>query len=124
YVNQKEEKKIGYWDLIKENVLVPIGAEYFTMRHTIEPDGTKGLPLLSYGAFPTLDEAAKIAILLSNEGNHQGQQLLHKEKTREALGRSTKAAYSTDNDFRGSEYQHGFWSNSVRNGKCDVEARY
>jgi CubicO group peptidase (beta-lactamase class C family) len=124
YVEQKERQKIGYWDLVKESVLIPLGAEYFTVRHTIETDGTKGIPLLSYGAFPTLDEAAKIAVLLSNEGNFQGQQLLHREKTKEALGRSTKTAYSTNNDFRGSGYQHGFWSKSVSKGECEVDVRY
>lgn len=124
YVERKEGTKVGYWELVKENVLTPLGADYFTVRHTIEPDGEEGIPLLSYGAFPTLDEAAKIAVLLSNEGNHKGRQLLHREKTREALGRSTVAAYSTDNDFRGSGYQHGLWSRTVRSGKCDVEVRY
>src|SRR5690606_25318162 len=59
YVEQKEGEMADYWDLVIENVLTPIGAEYFTVRRTVEPDGTKGIPLLSYGAFPTLDEAAK-----------------------------------------------------------------
>jgi len=124
YVEEKEGRKIGYWDLVHENVLVPIGAEYFSLRHTVEPDGSKGIPLLSYGAFPTLDEAAKIALLFSKEGNHQGQQLLHREKTREALGRTAWADYSTDNDFRGSKYQHSFWSKSVKTPKCNVKVKY
>ena len=124
YVEQKEGTRIGYWDLVREDVLAPIGAGYFTVRHTLEAEGSKGIPLLSYGAFPTLDEVAKIAVLLSNEGEFQGRQLLHREKTREALGRSTKSAYSTNLDFRGSGYQHGFWSKTVRSGACDVEVRY
>lgn len=124
YVEKKEGKKIGYWDLVRENVLVPIGANYFSVRQTIEPNGQKGIPLLSYGAFPTLDEAAKIAILLENEGNYQGQQLLHKEKTREALGRASCAAHSTDDSILGSKYQHGFWSKSIRTEKCNIDVTY
>jgi len=124
YVKKKEGNEIGYWDLVRENVLVPIGAEHFALRHTVESHGTKGIPLLSYGAFPTIDEAAKIALLLSNEGNHQGQQLLHKEKASEALGRSTRGAHNTGHDFRGSGYQHGLWSRSIRSGKCKVAVHY
>ncbi len=124
YVEEKEGKQTNYWDLVNENVLEPIGAEYFTVRQTLETHGSKGIPILAYGALPTLDEAAKIAFLLSNEGSYQGQQLLHKEKTREALGRTPWVGYITDNDYRGSRYRHSFWSKTIRSPKCDVEVSY
>jgi CubicO group peptidase (beta-lactamase class C family) len=124
YVEEKEGRQINYWDIIHENVLAPIGAEYFTLRQTLEIDGSKGIPILAYGALPTLDEAAKISLLFTNEGNYQGKQLLHREKTREALGRTTWAGYSTDNDYRGSRYRHGYWSTDVRTNKCTVDVTY
>ena len=96
YVEEKEGPGVYYWDLVHENVLVPIGAEYFTLRHTLEPDGSQGIPILAYGAMPTLDEAAKIALLITNEGEYEGQQLLNREKVREALGRTDWAGYNTD----------------------------
>ena len=124
YVGKKEGRKTNYWDLVLENVLIPIGAEYFSLLHTMETDGAKGIPRLAYGALPTLDESAKIAMLLSNEGNYKGRQLLHREKTREALGRTKWVGYSTDNDDRGMTYHHTFWSTNIKTDKCTVNVNY
>ena len=124
YVEEKEAEKIYYWNLVRDHVLIPIGAEHFTLLHSLETDGSKGIPMLAYGAFPTLDEAAKIAMLLSNEGNYKGQQLLHREKTREALGRTSWTGYSTNNDFRGAKYQHAFWSTAVSGSQCEMDVTY
>ena len=68
YVEEKEGEKTNYWDLVHENVLVPIGAEHFSILRTIEEDETEAIPLLALGALPTIDEAAKIALLFRNEG--------------------------------------------------------
>ncbi|MEJ1238040.1 serine hydrolase [Chryseolinea sp. T2] len=123
YVNGKEGTKADYWDLVRENVLVPIGAEDLTLRRTVEEDNSLGIPVLAYGAFPTLDEAAKIAMLFYSEGNYNGQQLLHRQKTREALGRTQWVGHSTGNDS-GENYRHSFWSTTVHNGNCTVNATY
>lgn len=124
YVENKEGSNVNYWDMVHDNVLVPIGAEHFTVLHTIETDGSDGIPFLAYGALPTLDEAAKISLLLSNEGRYRGHQLLQKEKTREALGRTAWAGYSTDNDYRGTRYRHSFWSKNISTPNCEVEVSY
>lgn len=124
YVREKEGDKVHYWDLVHENVLVPIGAEYFTLRHTLEVDGSRGIPILAYGAFPTLDEASKIALLFSSGGSYKGQQLLHREKTREAFSLTTWSGYTTNNDIRGEKYQHSFWSKKVNTKKCEVNVTY
>jgi len=124
YAEQKEGTGISYWNLVHENVLVPLGAESFTLRRTIETDGQEGLPLLGYGAWPTLDEAAKIALLFSQEGNYGGQQLLNREKCREALGRTVWDGISTGNDYRGKYYRHSFWAKDVRTRGCKVNVSY
>jgi len=124
YVEEKEGKGVSYWDLVYDHVLVPIGAEDFVLRRTIEADGSAGLPLLGYGAWPTLDEAAKIALLFSMEGNYRGQQLLNREKCREALGRTDWKGISTGNDYRGKHYRHSFWATDVRANGCKVEVTY
>jgi CubicO group peptidase (beta-lactamase class C family) len=123
YIEEKEGPGIYYWDLVRDNVLVPIGAEYFTLRQTLESDGSKGIPVLAYGAFPTLDEAAKIALLISNEGEYEGQQLLNREKIQEALGRTEWEGYNTDE--RGVTYRHSFRSTSFRTSiRCEVKVSY
>jgi hypothetical protein len=105
-------------------VLIPIGAEEFILRQTIESDGSDGLPLLGYGAWPSLDEAAKIALLFSQEGNYNGQQLLNKDKCREALGRAAWKGISTGNDYRGKYYRHSFWATEIRANGCNVDLSY
>lgn len=124
YVEKEEGTGISYWDLVHENVLVPLGAEDFIMRRTIETDGSEGLPLLGYGAWPTFDEAAKIALLFSKEGNYKGQQLLSREKCREALGQTAWSGISTGNDYRGKYYRHSFWATDVRANGCKVDVTY
>ena len=124
YVEEKEGPGVLYWDLVRENVLKPIGAEYFCVLHTIEEE-EKAIPVLGLGALPTIDEAAKIALLFANEGQHEGQQILPRERVREAFGKSSSwPGYSTNNDFRGANYRHSFWSKTIKTPRCTVEATY
>lgn len=124
YVEAKEGPSANYWELVRENVLAPIGAEYFTVLHTMEPEGIQPIPILAYGALPTLDEAAKIALLFANGGRYQGQQLLNRQRVREAFGATEWPGYSTYNDFRGAHYRHSFWSKPVETEKCTITATY
>jgi CubicO group peptidase (beta-lactamase class C family) len=124
YVEEKEGATVNYWDLVHEQVLVPIGAEYFTVLHTLEADESQAIPILGYGALPTIDEAAKIALLFANEGRYNGVQILHKERVMEVFGESGWGGHSTHNDYRGSNYQHSFWSKEIRTKACQVRATY
>lgn len=124
YVEEKEGHKVNYWDLVHENLLVPINAEYFTVLHTLEEDDNEAIPILAYGALPTIDEAAKIALLFANEGSFDGKQILNKERVKEAFGKTDWNGYSTNKDFRGSNYQHAFWSKEIKTGNCKVRATF
>ena len=124
YVEEKEGANVNYWDLVHEHVLVPIGADYFTVLHTIEEDENEAIPILGYGALPTIDEAAKIALLFANEGRLEGMQILHKERVKEVFGETDWNGYNTNNDFRGSNYQHAFWSKEIKTGECKIKATY
>lgn len=124
YVTTKEGKGVHYWDLIREEVLAPIGAENFMVLSTIEKDVAKAIPILAYGALPTIDEAAKIALLFANKGAANGHQLLAREKVKALFGTSDWNSYSTNRDFRGSHYRHGFWSKLISTPDCQVRATY
>ena len=104
-----------------ENVLTPIGAEDFGPLYTRDEDPSQRIPTLGLGAFPNLDNAAKIALLIFNEGEHEGKQLLNRQKIREALGRTEWEGYSA---FRGQRPSHSFWSRNVRVGGCNVHVAY
>jgi CubicO group peptidase (beta-lactamase class C family) len=124
YVEEKEGEKVNYWDLVQEHVLIPIGAEHFSLLHTIEEDDSLAIPILALGAMPTIDEAAKIALLFANGGSYEGQQILNKKRVQEAFGGTEWNGYSTNHDFRGQNYQHSFWSKEIKTRKCKINATY
>lgn len=121
YVKQREGEEVHYWDLVRDNVLTPIGAENFDLLYTRDEDPAERIPILGLGAFPSLDEAAKIASLIANEGEHEGRQLLNRAKIREALGRTEWEGHKA---FSGLRYRHSFWADSIRAGGCKVEIVY
>jgi CubicO group peptidase (beta-lactamase class C family) len=117
-VQKREGRDVGYWDLVREHVLKPLGAEDFHLLHTRDTQASDRIPILGLGGLPNLDNAAKIASLIYNEGVHQGKQLLSRNKTREALGHTEWRGYRIDSRQR---YRHSFWSKQVRAGACTVD---
>jgi hypothetical protein len=105
-------------------VLDPIGAEHFSVLHTMEENEAEAIPLLALGALPTIDEAAKIAMLFANGGRHEGKQILHEERVNEIFGKTEWNGHATNNDFRGGSYQHAFWSKTIKTKKCTIEATF
>src|SRR5207249_1188411 len=73
------------WDMVATEVFQPLGIFHAPMLHTQEADGGRGIPLLAVGLYPTIDDIAKLTILLHNGGQHQGQQILHAAKLAEAV---------------------------------------
>ena len=124
YVEEQEGVEVNYWDMVQEHVLVPIGADYFTVLHTMEADENNAIPILGYGALPTVDEAAKIAALFANDGRQDGKQILNENRVKEAFGKANWEGISTNNDYRGSNYRHSFWSKAIKTGKCKTTATY
>jgi CubicO group peptidase (beta-lactamase class C family) len=121
YVEEQEGPGVLYWDRLREEVLEPIGAEGLDVLLTRDDDPSERIPTLGFGARPTLDQAAKIALLIANEGRHEGEQLLHRGKVREALGRTEWEGLRIDARHR---YRHGFWSRSIRAGGCRFEVPF
>ena len=119
YVEKREGAGVRYWDLVRENVLRPIDAADFRVLYTRDEEPSERIPFLGYGALPTLDNAAKIALLIAREGAHGGRQLLNRQKIREAFGRTPWAGYVTGNP--NVRYRHSFWSMAVDAGPCDVD---
>jgi hypothetical protein len=40
------------------------------MLHTVEPDGSRGVPILGYGLTPTIDDIAKLTMLFQAHGQY------------------------------------------------------
>lgn len=71
--------------MVADEVYRPIGIRGADMNRTIEPDGSRGLPLTAFGLFLGIDDIAKLGRLLTHGGRHNGEQLLDPVLVREAL---------------------------------------
>lgn len=105
YVEAREGPGVFYWDLVDENVLDAIGVHNFAIQKTLETSGLDGIPTLGIGAFPTADDSAKIARLFMNAGEHNGTQILHRDRTLEATNRAAFQGFAINGSVR---YQHSF----------------
>ena len=59
--------------------------------------------------------------MIANEGEYEGEQILNRNKIREALGRTDWRGYRINSRLR---YRHSFWSRRVRQGLCRVDVAY
>jgi CubicO group peptidase (beta-lactamase class C family) len=82
------------WDMLREEVLLPIGIHHAPVVRTREPDGRDGLAWFCAGYYPTADDLAKIASLYLDGGAHAGRQLLEP--------RLTATLFSTEGAIRQS----------------------
>jgi len=118
YVKKMEGPGADFWEMYTRDVLQPMGISIPVVR-TPEPNGALGTPVMGWGSYPALHEAAKVAWLLRNEGAYQGRQLLAKKRVQEALGRTDRLGLLSGG---GSRYLHSVWRPSVDTGPCLVEA--
>lgn len=79
-----EGEDANIWRMIADEVFRPIGIHHAPMNMTFEENGSEGQPIMAWGWYPTLDDMAKVSRLLHSRGMHEGQQILHRERT-EAL---------------------------------------
>jgi CubicO group peptidase (beta-lactamase class C family) len=104
-----------------------MGIFHLPARHTQEADGSRGIPPLGYGLYPTIGDIAKLTALLHNGGRHQGQQLLSAAKLAEALYQTEARGLPSGlmNQFGEGRYQLSFWSvpHRTHNG-CSFQIPY
>ena len=122
YVEAREGAGVRYWDLVRAEVLEPIGADTLDLIFTRGEDVEGRIPVMGYGARPTLDEAARIAQLIANEGAFEGKQLLNRQRIREALGRTQWRGFEARK--RDDNYGFGFWTRQVETQGCEFTAAY
>ena len=91
FVQAREGMGANYWEMVKEDVLMPIGIMHMPISRSMEAAGAPGVPIMGWGSYPDVDAAAKIAQLLQDDGVFQGQQLLSLAKTREAVSQTVQA---------------------------------
>jgi CubicO group peptidase (beta-lactamase class C family) len=122
FLKSVEGADADIWDMVLEEVYRPIGIYHTPIMRTIEPDGSRGLPQFWVGLYPTVDDVAKVAILLRDGGQHQGQQLLHAGKLAEALRQTDVVGLPTGeiNEYGEGAYLMSFWSMPYRSVAGDL----
>jgi len=119
FVEAREGAGTHYWDMVRRDVLEPIGVAHLPISNSVEAAGAPGVPIMGWGSYPDVDAAAKIAQLLQNDGNFNGQQLLSRTKTREAMRKTAVPAYTTGHSAE--RYLHSVWSVRTNTGNCIVD---
>jgi hypothetical protein len=112
HLKQKAGPNAHLWDMVADEVYRPIGILHEPTMHTLEADGSRGIPLLGYGLTPTIDDIAKLTTLLQQGGRHGGVQLLSATKLAEALYRTSATGLSVLRRSRFGDYRYhlSFWS--------------
>jgi len=107
---QREGADADIWDMMLDEVYRPIGIHHLPMNRTRESDG-KGVPLLAWGIYATVDDIAKIAMLLQNGGAHDGVQLLSRTGVAEALYETDVRGLPTgrENEYGPQTYHLSLW---------------
>lgn len=117
YVKAREGPDADYWSLVQRDVLRPLGIVHLPVQRTIEPGGSLGTPTQAWGSYPTVEETAKIALLLSNQGRLGDRELLSPTRIREALSPSLEAGYDTGGN---QSYLHSVWRRPANLPGCVV----
>lgn len=107
---KKEGADADLWRMMQDEVYRPIGIHHISMTRTREPQGP-GTPILAWGIYLSIDDAAKIATLLQNRGMHNGKQLLSKAGVAEAMYETEARGLPTgeSNKFGAKSYYLSLW---------------
>jgi CubicO group peptidase (beta-lactamase class C family) len=122
-VKRKEGSNVNIWDLYTKEVLNPIGISVLPAIHTIEEDGSRGIPLFGTGLFPTAIDTALISQLLQNKGMHNGEALLNTNATTQATGSSSMKSLPFHNENSMEDetlrYRFSFWLKKGTHLECE-----
>jgi CubicO group peptidase (beta-lactamase class C family) len=121
FLKSQEGPQADIWDMVLEEVYNPIGIYAAPIMRTLEPDGSRGVPIFGYGMYPTVQDMAKVAMLLRNGGQHEGRQLLHAGKVAEILSSIEEAGLPSSefNAFGEGRYHLSFWAMPYRSRRGD-----
>jgi CubicO group peptidase (beta-lactamase class C family) len=110
-LKSREGGDADLWRMLTEEVYRPIGIQHMSSKFTQEPDGSRGIPFLGWALFMTVDDIAKISILLQNGGRHEGRQILSPTKLAEALYQTGIRGLPTgaSNEFGDHSYHMALW---------------
>ena len=101
------------WQMMQDEVYRPIGINVVPTIQTVDADA---IPIYGFGQFLNAYDTARIAQLLSDDGAYNGQQILHRDRTRQSTYKSADSGFSTyvdvpiESGSQRARYLNSFWS--------------
>lgn len=119
---------VSVWRMMQDEVYEPIGIQ---VMPTLQTSDLEPIPIYGFGMFLNAYDTARITQLLSGDGMFGGQQILHRERTRQSLykignsGFETFAAVPIEAGSENARYRNSFWSFTLSGpGNCTVRIPY
>jgi CubicO group peptidase (beta-lactamase class C family) len=111
FLKSKEGTSADLWTMLRTEVFEPIGIHHAPTNRTIEPDGSRGQPLMAYGYYPTLGEMVRVARLYQNGGKWGERQILYGARIQELLAGAKPKGLPTGEKLSGGQvtYTNAFW---------------
>ncbi len=108
YLKSVEGPDAHLWQRVSDEVLAPIGVHHAPLMHSREADGSRGIPIMGWGFFPTLDDLAKIGQLIQDRGVFEGRQLLHRDTIDALLDEGGEHGLPVALSSEAGPYRYGF----------------
>ncbi|HWJ33871.1 MAG TPA: serine hydrolase domain-containing protein [Steroidobacteraceae bacterium] len=123
FLKSKEGTAADLWSMLEKEVFEPIGIRYAPVNRTIEPDGSRGQPLMAYGYYPTIGDMVRIARLYQNSGKFGDTQILYAPRIATLLaGREPRGLPTGEKlTFGETTYTNAFWVAPYRSSTgCEI----
>ncbi len=108
YLKSVEGPDADLWQRVRDEVLTPIGVHHAPLMHSREGDGSRGIPIMGWGFYPTLDDIAKIGQLIQNRGAVDGRQVLHRDTIDALLDQGAEHGLPVALSSDEGPYRYGF----------------
>lgn len=107
-IKSRKGENAGVLGMLDTDVFQSLNLGPVPIIETRERDQARRAPLLGLGMLPTVDQTLRLTQLLQRGGTWNGQQILHKELTEEAVNHSTEIGLPTGWRYRegGEAFYH------------------
>ncbi len=112
YLRAKEGPQADLWTMLEREVYRPIGIHHAPINRTLEPDGSRGYPMMPYGYYATIGDLVKVARLYHAHGRHGGAQILYAPRIERLLAGTEPRGLPTGGHSADGEttYFNAFWN--------------
>lgn len=119
---------VSVWQMMKDEVYSPIGIKALPTIQTVDANP---IPIYGFGLFMNAYDTARISQVLTNDGSYNGNQILHRERTRQSMYKTAVTGFDTYVSVpmaagnQAARYLHSFWSFALTGpGNCFTRVPY